>query len=336
MHTILAQSFAILSALKNFSASLSAQFDHLAGHSFGSFAIAAIVVTSLALAAGCGAWAILERARRGNYRHRVQAVLRRSQIARHFRDSILESLPETVVVLRSRSQQALSYGGGSALLQQCLAGPDAAPLATAIDDLLRHAAGFSLSVRLSGLRQVFVRGLRISNGTALFLRAQKRYRAEEPVSDETPKIVHFPKAIALAAGAGPSPQESASNVQPIGGSRVGEIVIGVDGRLKQHNRAFAAQWSFSGDELRGEPLWSEVAERCIARNGRDPIWDIVSIAVTAAEPERLNAWGATIRKDGTRIWLSVARLQDGSTRMTFTDSILPSATPTYDTTAMAA
>jgi len=297
-------------------------------------------------AVACGAWAILERARRGSYRERVKAVLGRSQVARHFRDSILESLPETVVVLRFRSQRAFSYGGGSALLQQCLEGPDAAPLAGAINDLLKRAAGFSLSVRVSSLRQIFVRGLRIGNGAALFLRTQERYSAKETVGSATPRIVPFPVAIPLGGEPGPGPiedktnegtgNEGTGNVQPIRASREGEIVIGADGHLKQYNRAFAMQWSLSDDELCGEPLWADVAERCIARNGRDSIWEIVSCAAIAAEPERLNEWGAMIREGGARISLSVARLKDGATRMTFIDAALPSETAPYSTTVMAA
>jgi hypothetical protein len=336
MHTFLAPFVAIFSTLTSFCSALSAQFDQLTGQSLGTFGIAAIVVTSLALAAACGAWALFERARRGNYRERVQAVLRRSQVARHFRDSILESLPETVVVLRSKSQQALSYGGGSALLKKCLDGPDAAPLAVAINDLLKRAAGFSLSVRLSGLRQVFVRGRRIGNGAALFLRSQESYRVKETVGSGPPTVVSLPATIALGGAPGPDPREGVGKVLQLRASRDGEIVVGADGRLKQYNRAFALQWSLDDDELCGEPLWATVVERCIARNGRDAIWDIVSCAATTAEPERLNVWGAMIRKGGTRISLSVARLADGATRMTFIAAVLPSETPPYDSTAMAA
>ncbi len=341
MHTLLAPVVAAFSALQSFCSTLSIQFDQLIGDSLGMFGVAAIVVTSLALAVACGAWAILERARRGNYRARVQAVLRRSQVARHFRDSILESLPETVVVLRSRSQQALSYGGGSALLQQCLKGPDATPLAVAINDLLKRASGFSLSVRLSGMRQVFVRGLRIGSGAALFLRTQERYGARETVGSKASMIVPLPIATPLGGAPHPGLEENPGddgldNVRLLRTSDDGEIVVGADGHLKQYNQAFALQWSLSDDELRGEPLWAEVAERCIARNGRDAIWEIVACAVTAAEPERLNEWGAMIREGGARLSLSVARLKDGATRMTFIDATLPSKTPTFDTTAMAA
>lgn len=340
MHTLLAPFVAIFSALTIFCSTLSAQFDRLIGHPFGMFGVAAIIVTSLALAALCGAWAMLERARRGNYRQRVQAVLRRSQVARHFRDSILESLPETVVVLRSRSQQALSYGGGSALLQQCLDGPDAAPLAVAINDLLKHASGFSLSVRMSGLRQVFVRGLRIGNGAALFLRSQECYRTKETVGSAIPRLVPLPAAIPLGGVFDPDPQEDKSNdgidnVLPIRASRDGEIVIGADGRVKRYNRAFAMQWSLRADELRGEPLWAAVAERCIARNGRDAFWDIVSCAATATEPERLNDWGAVTCADGERISLSFSRLKDGATKVTFADAVLPLIVPPSGPTAMA-
>jgi PAS domain-containing protein len=302
MHALLSPFVAIFSALKSFCSTLSAQFDQLVGHSLGTFGIAAVVVTSLVLAVACATWAIAERARRSTYRERVQAVLRRAQVARRFRDSILDSLPETVVVLRSRARQPLSFGGGSRLLQHCLDGPDATPLATAIDDLLRHASGFSLSVRMSGLRQVFVRGLRIGTGAALFLRAQERVAAKAPAQ----------------------------------ASRDGEIVIGVDGRLQRHNQAFARQWSLSDDELRGAPLWAEIVERCIARNGRDTIWDIVSYAASTAAPERLNDWGTVIRGSGTRISVSAVRLNDGATRVTFAEAALPPDTQFTGPTVMAA
>lgn len=235
MDTLFAPIAFTFSALRSFSSTLSSQFEQLTSHPKGLFAIAAIVVTSLVLAFACGTWAIVERARRGNYRERVQAVLRRSQIARHFRDTILDSLPEAVVVLRSKSQQALSYGGGSALLQQCLDGPNATPLAVAIDDLLRHASGFSLSVQMSSLQQIFVRGLRIGNGAALFLRAQERYGATETVSSGKPRIVRRLSPSSL--GCEPRAAVSAGNIQSAMASRGKGIIIETDGRHKRRHSA---------------------------------------------------------------------------------------------------
>lgn len=214
MHTLFILITSIFMALKSLCATLNSQFEQLTGHPFGLFGVAAVVVTSLVLAVGCGVWAIIERARRGNYRERVQAVLRRSQIARHFRDSILESLPEAVVVLRSKSQQALSYSGGSALLQQCLNGPDAIPLAVAINDLLKRASGFSLSVRTSKRRQIFVRGCRIGHGAALFLRTQGHYDAKEAIGTGEPEIVPHPIATSLDGEPSTASTESAGSVRP--------------------------------------------------------------------------------------------------------------------------
>ncbi len=191
------------------------------------------------------------------------------------------------------------------------------------------------------MRQVFVRGLRIGSSAVLFLRAQERYSANETVGSPTPRIVRRAIAPAWSGAPGRGPKEAKDNespgqLRPLQASRQGEIVIGADGRLKQYNQAFAWQWALSDDELCGEPLWAEVAERCIARNGRDAIWEIVACAVTATEPERLNEWGAMNRKGAAAMSLSVARLQDGATRVTFIDAGLPSETHTIDATAMAA
>lgn len=321
MHTIITPVAVIFSALSSFCSTLSAQFAQVASRPSGVFGVAAIVVTSVVLAVGCAVWALLERARRSAYRRRIQAVLRRAQLACEFRDAILESLPETVVVLRSKAQEPLSFGGGAALLQKCLNGPDARPLATAINDLLRISAGFSLSVRMPNLRQVFVGGVRVGGAAALFLRAEEHFAGlvtaeRDPVSvSNGASVPRFKKADARTTT-----------------SRDGAIIIGIDGRLKRWNREFARQWSLRDDELRGEPLWTQIAERSIARNGRDAVWDIVSYAATTAEPERLNDWGTLMRRSGKPLSLSISRLKDGATLVRFSD-----ASPEISgTTAMAA
>lgn len=315
MHTIFAPVDTIFSTLSSFSSTLSAQFAQLLCQPFGLFGAAAIVVASLVLAIACAVWALIERGRRASYRQRIQAVLRRSQLACHFRDAILESLPETVVVLRAKTQKPLSYGGGSALLQQCLDGPDAAPLATAINDLLRHSSGFSLSVRLSGLRQVFIRGVRVGGGAALFLRTQEHFAGRVSANNENARTV-------VRAGASRLDGVPVLRAEPTAASRDGVIIIGADGRLKEYNQAFAKQWSLRDEELRGEPLWTEIAARSIARNGRDAVWDIVSYAAISAEPERLNEWGTVIRGNGKPLSLSLSRLKDGATLVRFSDASL--------------
>lgn len=308
MHTIFAPVDTIFSALSSFSSTLSAQLAQLLSRPLGLFVAAAIVVTSLVLAIGCAAWALIERARRSAYRGRMRNVVRRAQLACNFRDAILETLPETVVVLRSKAQEPLSFGGGAALLQKCLNGPDARPLATAINDLLRRSAGFSLSIRMPNLRQVFVRGVRVGSAAALFLRAQEHFAG---TAERVP--------VSVPNGASVRRLEKAT-AQTTTPSRDGAIIIGADGRLKRWNREFARQWSLRDNELRGEPLWTQIAERSIARNGRDAVWDIVSYAATTAEPERLNDWGTVMRRGGKPLSLSISRLKDGATLVRFSDA----------------
>jgi hypothetical protein len=341
MHTVLVIIDTVFSALSRFSTGLSELFTALAAQRLGLFGLAAVIVTSLLLAAGCSTWAIIERWRRSDYRARVQTVLRRSQFARHFRDVILDSLPEMVVVLRSKTHNPLSFGGGSVLLQQCLDGPDAKPLAVAIDDLLHYGSGFSLSVRMSGSRQVFVRGLRIGGGEALFLRAQDRVSGQVLLRPRTPQIVYQPTTLSAAPALGPAlpdpipdaPTLCMGGTIIVGETLVGEIIIATDGRLKHYNQAFARLWSLRADELGDQPLWTEIAAHCIARDGYDAIWDIVSYAATVADPERLNDWGSVRCGHGKRISLAMSRLSDGATRVTFTDSTLLSQTPTTTDTS---
>ena len=73
-----------------------------------------------------------------------------------------------------------------------------------------------------------------------------------------------------------------------------------------------------------------------ARNGRDAIRDIVSYAVSSDEPERLNDWGTMTCGNGKRLSLSVLRLEDGATQVTFAGAALPSDSQPTGTTAMAA
>ncbi len=339
MHTVLATIGDIFSALTRFCMALSEQFFAVASHRLGMFGLATIVVTSLLLALACSTWALVERWRRSNYRSRVQAVLRRAQFARHFRDSILDSLPEMIVVLRSRARNPLSFGGGSALLQECLKGLDATPLAVAINDLLQHGSGFSLSVRTSHLQQIFVRGLRVAGGNALFLRAQDRLSGHVLLRKPSPMTAAVLSAAApTAPPCDPADAEVAGDTHETAAQCHGEVIIGPDGRLKHYNSAFARLWSLRDDTLCGEPLWADIAAHCVARDGYDAIWDIVSYAATVPEPERLNDWSSSLHGNGKKVSLAVSRLDDGTTRVIFVDNIpLPpsslTATPKSDTLA---
>jgi PAS domain-containing protein len=99
----------------------------------------------------------------------------------------------------------------------------------------------------------------------------------------------------------------------------GIAIFGTDGRLVLHNALFTRMWKLSEDELGGQPHFAEIANMCTARIGRDGIWGIVSCGVNSAAPESFGEWGKTRRADGRIISLSLSRLPNGATVVTFTD-----------------
>lgn len=283
MHAFLQVMGSLFSLLDSSSSAVAGQFAQFACRPLGSFAVAAVVVTSLALAAACAAWAIIERIRLAEHDERMRVALRRSLTARHFRDALLEALPEAVVVLRPMARKPLSYRGGSRLLRYCLDGPDAAVLAAAIDGLLERSAPFTLSARTLSLRNIAIRGVAVGDGAALFLRAA----VAQPLH-----------AVARSHARHEEDADAA-------------IVIGRDGRLRTYNPAFARQWRLQDDELRGAPQLADVVARCVAKNGYDPLWNVVIGAVMTDEPERFNDW------NGRGSALHVTRLPDGGTQIRF-------------------
>src|SRR5258706_5379853 len=135
----------------------------------GFYAIAATVVASLVVAIGCSAWAIGERSRALRQRQDLLARLRRSHVALRFRDALIGALPEAVIILRAKGGTSLSYRGAGRLLQNCLAGPDGALLARAINELLDDGKQFSLVVRTIGIRDIVVRGQPVGDSAGVFL-----------------------------------------------------------------------------------------------------------------------------------------------------------------------
>ena len=96
-------------------------------------------------------------------------------------------------------------------------------------------------------------------------------------------------------------------------------VFGTDGRLVMHNVPFARMWKLSESELDGQPHFAEIANLCTGRIGQDGIWGIVSCGVNSATPECFGEWSKTRRADGRVISLSLSRLPNGTTVVSFTD-----------------
>jgi PAS domain-containing protein len=92
-----------------------------------------------------------------------------------------------------------------------------------------------------------------------------------------------------------------------------------DGRVAQYNQLFAKLWRLTPAELSQMPHFTMLASLSAARIGRDAVWDIVASAVTSMNPERYSEWGTVKRTDGVVISLTLLRLPNGSTLVTFHD-----------------
>lgn len=169
---------------------LSANFARLACAlpPMGSYALAAAVVSSFTFAIACACWAVAERIRSVRSRQRTLAALRRSQVAVHFRDALVSSLPDGIVVLRKLGGPSLSYQGAGRLLQNCLDGPDGAKLAAVISALMDRRIPFAFDVRTVGIRDVTIRGQPVGDCAVLFLHEVDCKKIGRQGSRESPKI----------------------------------------------------------------------------------------------------------------------------------------------------
>lgn len=96
-------------------------------------------------------------------------------------------------------------------------------------------------------------------------------------------------------------------------------LFGPDGRLRMHNNAFTQLWKLEEVDLSNEPHLTRIADLCSARTGRDGIWSMIAAGVNSSQPERLGEWGDLARADGKALSLSLTRLPDGATLVTFAD-----------------
>jgi PAS domain-containing protein len=97
-------------------------------------------------------------------------------------------------------------------------------------------------------------------------------------------------------------------------------IFGTDGRLKMHNANFAKLWQLSDTDLADEPHVMRLADICRDRVESGNIWEIVLASINASTPEDYNDWASAKRPDGSEISLSLARLPDGATIASFSET----------------
>jgi hypothetical protein len=297
--------------------------------SMGFYAVATVVVASLGLAIACSAWAVVERTRSLHRRHDLLARLRRARVALRYRDALIGTFREAVVILRAGGGTSLSFRGAGRLLQNCLAGPEGASLARAINGVVDGGKPFSLQVRTIGICAVKVRGQRVGDSTAIFLTpgeaaaahfalpdGEHERTAQIRKSETVPGRSQNLRATAQVLHAPPRRTQGPNALEALSEAA---IVVGPDGRLERYNTAFTRQWSFQEDELRGRPHLTALAARSSKLVGADAIWDIVASGAMAPDPTRYGDWGPLVRGDGRPVSLVMSRALDGGTVVIFAD-----------------
>lgn len=169
-----------------------------------------------------------------------------------FFQRLLADSRQTLVALALDQKEPLSLGGGSDMLMGCLAGPDSARLAAAIDMLLQDGAGFEIVARLSDARRITVRGTPVGSRAVLYFR-------DRTAEDR--------RAFGTTARADSGAVENAlrrsrqSLTQLIEALPMGVAIFDETGRLSAHNSIYARLWSLPDTYLNAGPSESELLDR---------------------------------------------------------------------------
>jgi signal transduction histidine kinase len=127
-----------------------------------------ISLGAVCLALAAALWAVWTARSVARLRQALRALHARAGAAIAARDALLEAGRESVLVW-GRETETQSHGDADALLDACLAGPDALALSQALDDLGHSGAAFALTAHSGSGEAVFVRGRAIGGFAALWL-----------------------------------------------------------------------------------------------------------------------------------------------------------------------
>ncbi|MGH6875842.1 MAG: hypothetical protein ACREHV_00535, partial [Rhizomicrobium sp.] len=122
---------------------------------------------ALGLAAALWAWAQTQALRR--LRRQLRQAGESSRAAIGVRDALIAAGRDPVVIWGGEDLVARSYGSAEAIVESCLAGPDAIELAEALDALAEHGAPFLLTARDEQERSVTLRGRAVGAVAAVWV-----------------------------------------------------------------------------------------------------------------------------------------------------------------------
>lgn len=168
-----------------------------------------------------------------------------------FFQRLLADSRQSLVALTLDRQKPLSFGGGSEMLMACLAGPDSAHLAAAIDGLLQTGAGFEIVASLSDTRRIAVRGAPVGSRAVLYFRdrsAQDRRASHASVRDASSAVENALR------------QSRQSLMQVIESLSMGIAIFDEAGRLAIYNRSYARMWELPESYLDSQPSESDLLD----------------------------------------------------------------------------
>jgi signal transduction histidine kinase len=177
---------------------------------------AGVGIGAVALAIAAGLWALAEQRAVSKLRRSLKSINARSRAVASARDALIAAGREQVMVWGRDGTAPRSYGGAEALLDSCLAGPDATALSEAIDALSDRGSAFALIAHDTKGQTIRLRGRAVGGLAAVWLEAQENETLEAvpdyrsvldavpiPVwlRDKTLSLVWGNRAFATATGA---------------------------------------------------------------------------------------------------------------------------------------
>lgn len=169
-----------------------------------------------------------------------------------FFQRLLADSRQAMVALTLDQQKPISFGGGSDMLMACLAGPDSARLASAIDALLRMGAGFEIVANLADARRIAVRGTPVGSRAVLYFRdrtAEDRRTSRAAARDSSSAAENALRA------------SRQSLRQVIESLSMGIAIFDDAGRLTVYNRSYARIWDLPESYLDTQPTEGELLDR---------------------------------------------------------------------------
>ena len=134
----------------------------------GDCTVAAFTVSTGLIGLFCVFSACWMHARLRNFKDRAKADQEAADVARSFREALLTSAAQGVVILRNGEQERQYFGEGLALYEACMDSPQAGKAIRAIDALAEQGTSFALSIEANA-GYLTLRGMPVAGRAVLYL-----------------------------------------------------------------------------------------------------------------------------------------------------------------------